>query len=302
MKLAGCRPAFGVSLSIGSILTGSITAGRASQRTLGTASASMFSAGGSRALGVASEHFLTGRLAQRALGAAAAAPREPRVEIDQMRRLIEISPADPASHTASVVMMHGLGDTANGFADVCHSLATELPHVRFVCPTAPTTPVTLNGGMAMPSWYDIIGLEDRSLESCEGIDASRDTVLELLEKEAALVGHERCVLAGFSQGGAMALYVGLQLPKRLAGIASLSAYLPTPATVVVTTEAQQTPVLLCHGEADGVVRFSMARETEKFLISQGVKRRTFHAYANLGHSVSDEELQDFRDWLDVVIA
>merc|ERR1711972_1167884 len=110
-----------------------------------------------------------------------------------------------------------------------------------------------------------------SLESCEGIEASRDTILELLEKEAAIVGHDRCVLAGFSQGGAMALYVGLQVPQRLAGIIAMSAYLPCPTRVVVSKSALQTPVLQCHGEVDAMVRFSAARASEDFLIAHGIE-------------------------------
>lgn len=223
------------------------------------------------------------------------------MDVDQERRIIEISPEQPSAHSASCIFMHGLGDTANGFAGVCHAWAMEMPHVRFVLPTAPTSPVTLNGGMRMPSWYDIVGLDDRSLESCDGIEASRDAVLELLAKEAAAVGHERCLLAGFSQGGAMALFVGLQLPHRLAGLLALSAYLPTPDTVSVSPEALATPVLQCHGEADSMVAIGTARTTEAFLEAHGIERRGFKAYSDLGHSVSDEELEEVADWLGEVL-
>merc|ERR1711920_752440 len=112
----------------------------------------------------------------------------------------------------------------NGFAPVCHSLAIQMPHMRFVCPTAPTQPVTLNGGMPMPSWYDIVGLDDRAPEDCVGIEDSRQSVLRMLEQEAKDIGYDRCVLAGFSQGGAMSLYVGLQLSNRLGGIIAMSGY------------------------------------------------------------------------------
>jgi len=221
----------------------------------------------------------------------------PRVDVDRERRLIEISPEQPLAHSASCIFMHGLGDTANGFAGTCHAWALEMPHVRFVCPTAPTMSVTLNRGMRMPSWYDIAGLDDRSLEVCDGIEASRDTVLELLEKEAAWVGHRRCVLAGFSQGGAMALFVGLQLSQQLAGIVSLSAYLPKPADVIVTPEALATPVLQCHGEADSMVQISVARKAQAFLEEHGIQHHSFKPYSDLGHAVSNEELEDVADWL-----
>merc|ERR1712187_854372 len=181
-------------------------------------------------------------------------------------------------------------------------LATELPHLRFVCPTAPTSPVTLNEGMHMPSWYDLVGLEDRADEACAGIEDSRQQVLSLLDHEADAVGHDRCVLAGFSQGGAMALYVGLQVPSRLAGIIAMSAYLPRPDAVVLGSEATvTTPVLQCHGELDGMVKMSAARKTEEFLLSRGFGNCTFHVYPDLGHSATDEEIQDVRDWLAQVV-
>lgn len=225
----------------------------------------------------------------------------PRVNIDRERQIIEISPAESSMHSASCIFMHGLGDTANGFAGVCHSLAIEMPHIRFVCPTAPTSPVTMNRGMHMPSWYDIVGLENRAAEACDGIGESAQIVTGLLEREVRVVGHHRCILAGFSQGGAMALYVGLQVSQRLAGILAMSAYLPTPASVRVTAEALETPVLQCHGEADAMVKMSAARATEEFLVSHGVHKRIFHSYADLAHSVSDEEIQDVRDWLADVL-
>eukprot|EP00927_Polykrikos_kofoidii_P065431 TRINITY_DN61186_c0_g1_i1.p1 TRINITY_DN61186_c0_g1~~TRINITY_DN61186_c0_g1_i1.p1 ORF type:complete len:336 (-),score=36.06 TRINITY_DN61186_c0_g1_i1:403-1314(-) len=220
----------------------------------------------------------------------------PRVEVDRQSRTIVISPGDPSSLSASCIFMHGLGDTAEGFASFCLELAHEMPHVRFVCPTAPTSPVTLNGGMQMTSWFDIKGLEDRELESCDGIQASKDIVEGLLEKEASDVGHSRCVLAGFSQGGALALYVGLQRPERLAGILSLSAYLPRPSEVIVSPQALLTPVLQCHGEVDPMVKITAARKTESFLTGVGIHRRDFRAYQNLGHSVNDEVIQDVRNW------
>lgn len=227
----------------------------------------------------------------------ASAAQGPQVDVDQERQRITISPAHLASHSASVIFMHGLGDTANGFAGFCHDFALDMPHVRFICPTAPTMPVTLNGGMQMPSWYDIVGHGDRSAEPCGGIEASRDTVLGMLEEEAKQVGYNRCVLAGFSQGGAMALYTGLQLSHRLAGIAALSAYLPRPAHVSVTPEALDTPVLQCHGRDDTMVRFSAAQQTEEFLKSSGIRSRIFNAYDDLGHALDDEEVQDLRDWM-----
>jgi predicted esterase len=96
--------------------------------------------------------------------------------------------------------MHGLGDSADGFADVAEMLSSQLPHVKFILPTAPSSPVTLNGGMVMNSWYDIVGLDDRAAETCEGLDESRNIVNEIVQQEVTLgIPHSRIVLAGFSQ-------------------------------------------------------------------------------------------------------
>merc|ERR1712194_5341 len=97
----------------------------------------------------------------------------------------------------------------------------------------------------------------------------------LLELEAVQVGHDRCVLAGFSQGGAMALYVGLQWRHRLAGLVAMSSYLPKPDKVKVSEEAREIPVLQCHGELDPMVELSNARAAEKFMEAQGIHKRTF---------------------------
>merc|ERR1711879_42942 len=105
---------------------------------------------------------------------------------------------------------------------------------------------------------------------------STKTVIGLLEREADVVGYERCILAGFSQGGAMALYVGLQVPHKLAGILYMSAYLPRPTEVVITPQARETPVLQCHGEVDPMVRIDTGRKAEEFLSLHGVHSHKFY--------------------------
>ena len=94
---------------------------------------------------------------------------------------ITVNPTQP--YSGLVILMHGLGDSAEGFADVAEMWARSAPHIKFILPTAPTQPVTLNGGFPMPSWYDIVGLSERSNENCEGIEASRDTVVKIMEEE-----------------------------------------------------------------------------------------------------------------------
>ena len=127
-------------------------------------------------------------------------------------------------HTATIILMHGLGDTASGWESAAEMLSDQLPHVKFILPTAPTRPITLNMGMPMPGWYDIKTLGDTDNNSklhdpCDGIDTSRSYILELLEKEhlgsgasdSTSIPYSRMMLAGFSQGGALGLYTGLQV-------------------------------------------------------------------------------------------
>jgi lysophospholipase II len=127
-------------------------------------------------------------------------------------------------------------------------LATHLPWCKFVLPTAPVNPVTLNGGMRMNSWYDIVGLDERSNEQCHGIDESRQRIVQMLrdEHEQTQLPYHRMVLAGFSQGGALNLYTGLQLESKLAGIVVLSGYLPHAKQFQITPGLENTHIF--HGQ------------------------------------------------------
>jgi predicted esterase len=168
---------------------------------------------------------------------------EPVVSIDRSTQKITISPADCKSHSASVVFLHGLGDTSHGWAGAMHRLATALPHVRFICPTAPTRPVTLNMGMQMPAWYDLTGLGKRENEACDGLDDSRHSIMALVEAEIdAGIPADRILLGGFSQGGACSLYCALLAEVSLAGVVCMSGYLPRQGAALASTQAGlQTP-------------------------------------------------------------
>jgi len=192
-----------------------------------------------------------------------------------------------------VVLMHGLGDTSAGWADVADALADALPHVKFVLPTARTQPVSLNGGASMPSWYDIVGLSDRASETCDGIDDSRAYVAGLIREHAPPGGASRVVLGGFSQGGALALYAGLQMDgEPLAGVFCLSGYLPNARAFRVAPRARSTPVWMAHGTSDEVVRYELAVDTERELRERGVASLTLSTYRGMGHHVVPEELRD----------
>ena len=161
---------------------------------------------------------------------------------------IMLTPQPESRQSALVVISHGLGDSAEGLLDVAQMLSKQLPHCKFILPTAPVQPVTLNGGMRMNSWYDIVGLDERSNEACHGIDESQAKLVQLLDTEHAStqLPYQRMVLAGSSQGGALSLYTGLQLPltKKPAAICVMSGYLPHASQCQITKGLEDVPVFL----------------------------------------------------------
>lgn len=205
---------------------------------------------------------------------------------------ITITPPE-GHHSATVLIMHGLGDSSEGFADVAEMFASQMPYTKFILPTAPTQPVTLNGGMSMNSWYDIVGLDDRAAETCAGLPESRAIISELLQKEAdAGIPYNRMMLAGFSQGGALSLVTGLQLPveKKLAGLLVMSGYLAGAKDFRLTPGVESMPILHCHGTADPMVKFSWAEKTKDEVTRQGATDYTLRSYTGLGHSLNQEEI------------
>jgi len=219
--------------------------------------------------------------------------------------LITISPRDESKQSALIIISHGLGDTAEGFVDVAENFANELPHVKFILPTAPTQPVSMNMGMPMPSWYDIVGLDERSNENCKGIDESISTITSLLktEHESTSLAYSRMFLMGFSQGGALSLFTGLTLPEKqkLSGICALSAYLPSRSTFQLTQGLESTPVLHCHGEADPLVNFSMAQKSRDYIKSQGIHRYDLVSYPGVQHTVTQKELSRVLQFIKEVL-
>ena len=233
-----------------------------------------------------------------------AAMGQPRVTQDASRNgQVTIEPADAARHTATFIgPIHGLGDTNQGWLGAAMHLHTQMPHVKFVLPNAPTKPVTLNMGMPMPSWYDITSLDDRASQPCTGIEESRAVVDALIAEElAAGTPLDRIVVGGFSQGGALALFSGLQYPGRLAGVCCLSGYLAKAEAFVLSPEAAATPVAHFHGTLDPTVQIAWARETAARLRALGCTDYTLKEYAHLGHSVDPEEIEDLQAWLEGVL-
>mmetsp|Transcript_12294 Transcript_12294/g.23036 ORF Transcript_12294/g.23036 Transcript_12294/m.23036 type:complete len:353 (-) Transcript_12294:96-1154(-) len=218
---------------------------------------------------------------------------------------ITVSPKNPTLQSGLLVISHGLGDTAQGFLDVAEMFALQMPHLKIILPTAPTQPVTMNMGMPMPSWYDITGLDERSNENCRGIQESRQTLVNILQKEHedSKLPFDRMVLMGFSQGGALSLFTGMQLEKekRLAGIVVMSGYLPAKAQFRLTEGLECVPVLHCHGERDPLVQVAMAGRSRDAIMSMGAKNYEMMTYPDLVHSVNMKELQDIQSFLKRVL-
>ncbi len=207
---------------------------------------------------------------------------------------VEIEPATPAK--ACVIWLHGLGADGHDFEAVVPAL--KLPAalaIRFVLPHAPSMPVTLNGGFAMPAWYDIMKLgEEREFNRVQLV-LSAQKIHALIDREIARgVPSNKIVLAGFSQGGAVAYHAGLSYPRPLAGIVGLSTYFPTFDSVVLNQAQANIPVLICHGTEDQVVPISMARNSRRNLEKLGLVPM-FRSYTML-HALCPEEIKDIADF------
>ncbi len=211
--------------------------------------------------------------------------------------------ADPAP--ASVIWLHGLGADGNDFVPIVPEL--QLPPARaprFLFPHAPIRPVTINMGMQMRAWYDIAGLDKALTEEDEdGIRASAEAVGALVDAEiAAGVPADKIVLAGFSQGGAIALHTALRYPQALAGVMALSTYLPLREQVAdeLADANRQIPILQCHGQHDPVVPEALGAFSRELLGKLGYAVR-WKSYP-MQHQVCIEEIADIRDWLLDVLA
>jgi len=193
---------------------------------------------------------------------------------------------------ASVIFMHGLGDDGNGWSQVVPAL--QLPpslRVRFLFPHAPETPVTINQGLRMRAWYDVRAANITDRADVEGVRRSQQAVEALIEREASRgISPARIVLAGFSQGGAVALFAGLRHPQRLAGILALSTYLI--ATDRLATEAssanRDVPIFMAHGTHDPVVQYAWGQASRRALEAAGWKVE-WHEYP-MEHAAVIEEI------------
>ena len=212
---------------------------------------------------------------------------------------IELHPGGAAPPAATLVVLHGLGADGTDFIPMCDALdLSAVGPVRCVMPRAPERPVTINNGYRMRAWYDILGTDLARREDEAGLRESMRQVHALLDREVERgVPAGRIVLAGFSQGCAIALLAGLRYPRRLAGIAGLSGYLPLAATTAAERHAANvaTPIFLAHGRDDAMVVLARGTASRDALLGLGYAVQ-WQDYP-MEHSVCMEEVTALNQWL-----
>lgn len=214
---------------------------------------------------------------------------------------IEIETAPNPS--AAVIWLHGLGADGNDFVPIIPQLnLSECPAIRFVFPSAPSMAVTVNGGYVMPAWYDITERNINAREDLAGIHKSAAAISELIDREASRgIAYENIVLAGFSQGCAMSLQLGLRFPHRLAGIMALSGYLPLANSLALerSNANSNTPIFMAHGVWDAVITPERAEASADILEKLGYQV-DWNTYP-MEHSLHPDELVDISRFLNAVL-
>jgi phospholipase/carboxylesterase len=212
----------------------------------------------------------------------------------QLLETLEISTSQNPHST--VIWLHGLGADGHDFEPVVQQL--DLPSIRFILPHAPYRSVSLNNGYTMRAWYDLYGLEADSPQDDMGIRESQSQIEALIKNEQARgIAAERIVLAGFSQGGAIALHTALRHSQRLAGVMGLSTYLPLKNSLATGAHAANRgiPVFMAHGTYDNVISLASAEASVAWMRQHGYEV-SWHEYP-MAHSVCMEEMDDIRSFL-----
>jgi phospholipase/carboxylesterase len=202
-----------------------------------------------------------------------------------------------SSPELAVIWLHGLGADGHDFEPIVPELGLRIP-VRFIFPHAPVRPVTINGGMAMRAWYDILGFSRTASEDDVGIRASAAAVTKLIDREVERgVPAARIVLAGFSQGGAIALHTALREPRALGGVLALSTYLPLAGTLAAERSAAnaRVPIFMAHGTVDNVLPLALGESARRALEALGYDV-AWQVYP-MPHSVCMEEISAIGAWL-----
>lgn len=201
-----------------------------------------------------------------------------------------------AKHNATLIFLHGLGDSGHGWSELGLRWQRTFPSVKFIFPHAPTMAVSINMGMRMPSWYDISGpLDERARHDEKGLESSKNIVLSIVEKEIKESGIEegRIVIGGFSQGGAVSLYTLTNSDnKSFGGCVVLSSYLPGNGK----GNGKQTPIYMAHGTNDFVVDYKYGVKSSEMLKSLGYKVN-FSSFKGMEHSACEEEIVEMEKFL-----
>ena len=203
----------------------------------------------------------------------------------------------------TVIWLHGLGADGHDFEPIVPELNLAVhADIRFIFPHAPVRPVTINGGVPMRAWYDVISLDKSGPQDEAGIRDSAASLLRLIERERERgVDASRIVLAGFSQGGAIAMHTAMRVPQRLAGLMALSTWMPLASTigeeVVDNSESQprELPVLMAHGTFDPLLPLAAGQHAREIMQDAGFKVQ-WHEYP-MAHAVCAEEISEIRKWL-----
>ena len=216
---------------------------------------------------------------------------------------IELETGIRPTHT--ILWMHGLGADGNDFVPIVNELALPRnPHIRFLFPHAPMRPVSINNGLVMRAWhdYDLTSSNSAFRENVESLRDSQGAIEALIDREKRRgIAPQNILLAGFSQGGALALHTGLRYPEKLAGIMALSCYLPAAQTLAA--EAHQanysTSIFMAHGNIDNIIPMTLAASSNLQLQDSGYTVE-WHEYA-MAHAICKDEIADIGEWLKRVL-
>lgn len=213
---------------------------------------------------------------------------------------VELTTGD--NPVGSVIWLHGLGADGHDFEPIVPELRlpADLP-LRFVFPHAPVRPVTINGGATMRAWYDILSLDAEGRADAAGVRESTVLLDALIEREQQRgIAADRIVVAGFSQGGAIAINAVLHAQQKLAGLMALSTYIPLPAEMAASGGNRDLPVFMAHGSFDPMLPMQWGKASAEQLVALGFAVE-WHDYP-MAHAVCAEEINDIRDWLLKVLA
>ncbi|ORX39168.1 Phospholipase/carboxylesterase/thioesterase [Kockovaella imperatae] len=230
---------------------------------------------------------------------------------------LKVSPKE--AHTATIIFLHGLGDSGQGWLPVAKALWSNFPGLKWILPHAPLQPVTINQGMRMPSWFDLSTLDkltDSKYDDERGLLASIASVDALIQAEVdAGIPESKIFLGGFSQGGAVAMYSGLTGKRRLGGLLALSTWIPLNHKVpqTLTTHSRDIPIFWGHGKDDPVVAYEFGERSVDLLTRQlGFPRvpagsifarpgLRFQTYEHIGHGTNQREIEDIKLWLEAAL-